>query len=70
MSFVSPSVLADLPAPPPSSYPNGQFSEVFILDALCINCHEMIQLESMEEHSRIWTQVTKAVMRYDALDVL
>ena len=53
MSFVSPSVLADLQAPPPSSYPNGQFSEVFILDALCINCHEMIQLESMEEHSRI-----------------
>ena len=70
MSFVRKDVLAALPEPPPSSTANVQFSDVFILDAMCINCNEMIQLESMEEHSRIWTQVTNDVMSYDELDTL
>ena len=53
MSPASGDILAYLPEVPTISRPNIEFNDVDIMDAMCINCHEMIKLEIIEEHSKI-----------------
>ena len=53
MSPASGDILAYLPEAPSIARPNIEFNDVDIMDAMCINCHEMIKLEIIEEHSRI-----------------
>lgn len=47
-------ILAGLPATRPMSKPNVKFSDLS-LDVMCVNCHEMIKFEHLEEHSHFCT---------------
>jgi hypothetical protein len=67
VSPASGDLLSSLPQPPILSEPVVEFSEQEYMDALCINCHEMIKVDLIEEHSHLCIQVTHDVKQFELM---